>query len=153
MGNRSFFILCILALGLACNKQTTDVVEQKAPKPGIYFFEDQYFVDMVDLAKRENKKVFVDFEADWCLPCKVMEEEIYSDAKVGDYFNRHFINFKVDIESEKGANIASVFNVYALPTLVFVDNNGSTIKRIEGSISYSELLASAEEVLADQVVE
>mgnify|MGYP000857323607 CR=1 FL=1 len=48
--------------------------------------------EILELAKKEDKPIFVDCYAVWCGPCKVMDAEVFTQPQVGDYFNSNFIN-------------------------------------------------------------
>ena len=50
-------------------------------------------------ARQENKFIFVDCYATWCTPCKMMDRDIYSSEKVGDYMNSNFISIKIQIDT------------------------------------------------------
>jgi thiol:disulfide interchange protein DsbD len=45
-----------------------------------------FSLDGLEASLRENKTVFIDFTADWCLTCKVNEKAVMSDEEVADKF-------------------------------------------------------------------
>ena len=47
-------------------------------------------------ARLEDKPVLVDVGASWCHWCHVMDKESYSDPKIAEIINKHFIPIKVD---------------------------------------------------------
>lgn len=66
-----------------------------------------------------DKPCLIDFYADWCQPCKMVApilEELSKeyDGKVDIY--------KVDTEAEQ--ELASIFGVQSIPSLLFVPNEG-----------------------------
>ena len=80
-------------------------------------------------AVRVNKPMFLDFWADWCAPCKVMEKDLYSNeafAKAADRFVLVRINF------DKKTALARQYNVEGLPTVVFTDSYGGEFIRHRG---------------------
>lgn len=61
----------------------------------------------------------IDFYADWCGPCKMVAPILQDIAK--DYAGK-LIVYKVDTESEQ--ELASVFGISSIPTLLFVPKEG-----------------------------
>ena len=93
---------------------------------GIKFFHGTY-KELLKEAKKQNKKIFIDFYTKWCGPCKVMAKNEFTKEEVGDFFNKHFISYKVDAEVGEGPELAKLFGVKGYPTLVFVDANGKPL--------------------------
>lgn len=106
-------------------------------------FSKLSYSDALKKAKNEKKIVFVDAYADWCGPCKMMERNTFSNAEVADYFNSHFINLKMDVETAEGNAIAEDFGVTALPTLLFIGSDGKAIKKTIGYMDAERLLTEA----------
>ena len=81
---------------------------------------------------QSEKRVLVDFNAEWCGPCKMMKpvlEEISTsnnDIKI--------VSINVDDEDE----LASKYNISSIPCLVLIEN-GEEINRSIGLISRSDL--------------
>lgn len=105
----------------------------------IHFEQSEMLMPVLEKAKQEGKMVFVDFYADWCLPCKLMEEDVFTDPEIGKLFNENFLNMHVDGESGAGSNLVSIFEVKVYPTLLFLDADGKVIVRKEGAAFHSEL--------------
>lgn len=97
--------------------------------------------EILSRAKAENQIVFVDAYAEWCGPCKMMARNVFTTAEVGDYYNRNFLNVKIDMEKGEGPAIANRYNVSAYPTFLFVDGNGNLVHRGIGSQSASDFIA------------
>ncbi len=98
-------------------------------------------------AKETEKLIFLDIYTDWCMPCKMMDENIFSDKKLGEYYNEQFISMKVNAEKGKGIDIANKYRVQAYPTLLFLDSKGKVIVTKMGSASRREMYELAEEAL------
>lgn len=82
---------------------------------------------------QSDKKVLVDFYADWCGPCKMLSPIIDEAAK--EYEGAKFVKLNIDEEQY----LAIKYNVMSIPTLV-VFNNGQEIKRSVGLIGKEEIL-------------
>ncbi len=95
-------------------------------------------------AKKENKIIFVDGYASWCGPCKRLAKKIFPLEEVGQYFNQHFINLKLDMEKEEARSFRKTHPVHAYPTLFFISPDGKTIHKIRGAPRTADaLLAQA----------
>ena len=51
-------------------------------------------------AKQNPKLIFVDLYADWCVPCRIMEANVYSDPTVASVLNSRFYAVKLNAESQ-----------------------------------------------------
>ena len=81
---------------------------------------------------KSNKKVLVDFNADWCGPCKMMKPILEEMIKDND--NIKIASVNIDDEDE----LAEKYNVFSIPCLVLF-KKGKEIKRNVGLISKDEL--------------
>lgn len=91
-------------------------------------------------AKKENKKVFVDVYATWCGPCKRMAATAFMNEEVGRFHNEHFINVKIDGEKGDGPAIMEKYGVYAFPTLLYINADGTLFRKMVGMMSEQDLL-------------
>ena len=99
---------------------------------------------VLDKAVQKKQMVFVDMYTTWCLPCKVMDEEVYNYKPMGDYLNEHFVNYKVDAEKGEGSDLHFLFSVRAFPTLLWLDTKGREVHKVEGSLSVQSLMQECE---------
>ena len=107
---------------------------------GIQFFEGTWKEAMAK-AKAEDKLLFVDAFAKWCGPCKAMAKNVFTQEKVGEYFNSNFINLKLDMEEADGVTFGHKYPVSAYPTLFFIDGDGKVVKNIKGGQQPDGLIA------------
>ena len=82
-----------------------------------------------------EKKVLVDFYADWCGPCKMMSPVVDEIAK--DYSEK----LKVcKLNVDEAGDIAGEYGVMSIPTLIFFEN-GKVVDTVVGLTSRSELVS------------
>lgn len=105
---------------------------------------DQTLFDrLLAQASAQQKPVLLDFYADWCAACLQLDALTFSDDKVKKALT-NFMVIKIDSSrsSDYLVSIQNRFNVTGLPTIVFIDQNGSpiTTTRILGFLSADSLL-------------
>lgn len=122
---------------------------------GISFEKDLSWEQVKAKAKAENKSIFLDVMATWCGPCKTMEKTVFSDEKVGAYFNDKFISVKVqtdqtpdDSEFVKkwyadARQINQAYSIRVLPSFVFLTPNGDLAYQVAGSRNANALIEIA----------
>ncbi len=111
----------------------------------------------VERAKVEGKPVLVDFYADWCAPCRVMERRTFRDPRVVERL-AEVVPVRVDAEESQprggvaGAEIADRYRVRGFPTLVLLDPAGPEIARHTGYMDAEQFLRWLERALAGRAV-
>jgi len=65
---------------------------------------------------------------------------VFTEDKVGEYFNSHFINLKVDMEKGEGPALAKKYQVKAFPTFLFVNGKGDVVHQWAGAMSADDFL-------------
>jgi thiol-disulfide isomerase/thioredoxin len=113
---------------------------------GIEFFQGSW-KDALAKAKSEDKLLFVDAFAKWCGPCKAMAKNVFTQQKVGDFYNANFINLKLDMEETDGVTFGHKYPVAAYPTLFFLDGDGKVIKKVTGGQQPDGLIMQGEDAL------
>lgn len=66
-----------------------------------------------------NLPAIVDFYANWCGPCKLIEPVL---EELSTIYEGKLIIYKVDTEAEQ--ELSSVFGIQSIPTLLFIPVNG-----------------------------
>lgn len=114
---------------------------------GIKFFHGTLAEAQAEAAK-EGKLVFVDAYTVWCGPCKWMAANTFPNNKVGEFFNKHFVSLKLDMEKGEGPSIGRKYRVMAYPTLLFMDGSGKVVHRAMGAKGPDQFLELAKKIQA-----
>ncbi|AYM99834.1 thioredoxin family protein [Chryseobacterium aahli] len=109
-------------------------------------FQDLPFKDLVAKAKEENKLVFIDAYAAWCGPCKMMEKNVFNKKSVGDFYNKNFVNARIDMEKGEGREVAQKFGVRSYPTYLFLNGDGELVSQNYGYMEEGIFLAMAQDI-------
>ena len=113
----------------------------------------------MSLSDLKGKKVFLNFWATWCPPCKAEMPEIeklYQETKDSDlvivaveigeplstvksFIDSNKYNFKVLLDSDQ--SVASKYNIASIPTSYFIDADGNIISKNMGGMNIDQMKA------------
>jgi thioredoxin-related protein len=101
-------------------------------------------------AKQTGKKVLLDIYTDWCVWCKRLDQNVYSDPAVASYMTKYFVPVKLNAESDAkvhykdstytSAAFAQGLGVTGYPTILFLDTKGDPIDRLGGYVEAPKFL-------------
>lgn len=104
----------------------------RAQDSGIRFFHGTWD-EAIALAKKEKKKLFVDFYTEWCGPCLNMSLTVFVLPQVGEVYNKNFVCLKIDAEKGEGRELAKRYGVNSYPTYIFVNPKNQEVIHRSGS--------------------
>ena len=80
-----------------------------------------------------DKPVMMDFYADWCVACKELDEYTWNDPAVVS-LSEQFLTLKMDftVRDDWEKEMRARFEVFGMPTVIFLAPDGSEIDRFVG---------------------
>ena len=114
----------------------------------------------LSLSDLKGKKVFINFWATWCPPCKAEMpeiEKIYQETKNSDlvivaieigeplstvkpFINNNKYNFKVLLDLDQ--SVATKYGISAIPTSYFINKSGNIVSKNVGAMDIDQMKAS-----------
>jgi thioredoxin-related protein len=136
------------------------LVTLTAHAQGINFERDLSWTEVQAKAKASGKAIFVDCYTTWCGPCKQMDKDVFPKKETGDFFNRHFISFKLQMDKTP-ADVPAIkkqyadaewfernYQITAYPCYLFFDSNGKLIHQAGGGgLKVADFIAIGQEAL------
>jgi thiol-disulfide isomerase/thioredoxin len=93
--------------------------------------------EAIAVAQQTNQPIMIDFWADWCGPCKIMDAEVYSDPALVAAFREKMIGARIHFDLQP--EMARKFEVPALPYLVFTSSNGTELLSHRGLLEAKDM--------------
>ena len=113
-------VLTLIMLGILILSARMMVVESQVN--WLYNYDEG-----LSKARTESKIVLLYFHADWCSWCKKLNQETFSNQSIASYLNEKLILIKIDVE--KNISLSETYEVYDIPTVVFLSVNGTEVGR------------------------
>ncbi|MCL4550365.1 MAG: protein-disulfide reductase DsbD [Bacteroidetes bacterium] len=97
---------------------------------------------------KNHERMIVDFYADWCIPCKELDANTFSDRRVVE-ISQKFTPYKVDMTktlSDETEQLRNEFNIIGMPTVLIIDSNGKEVHRLTGFVDADEFYKMVNEI-------
>ncbi len=110
--------------------------------------------EALELAEKQQKKIFIDMYTDWCSWCKKMDAATFQKPDIAKYINEHFIPVKFNAEQRSeieyqgqvfkyanygrrgyhqlAAELSKSLGRLSYPTIIFLDEKQNVIQPIPG---------------------
>lgn len=154
-------VALVMLVGAGCSKdqqEITATVKADAPASaetaewqelGAADRVDERVQQLLADAKKRQQPVFIDFGADWCVPCKEMEKTVLPDPRVKGALGR-FVKVKVDTTADTDAmrTVQQRYSVTSMPTFLFFGPGGALLDdlRVTQKVDAATLIARLEKV-------
>lgn len=132
---------------------TQAVIAFAGGKPNMHWMPES--ASAWDEATERAHPVLVEVWADWCPPCRRMDQEVWNQPKIIEAANK-FVQISVDASRRDKTRIGGIslgkygaYTVKVLPTIMVLDPWGETLAVYEGFAYPAELLAWLGQIPAD----
>ncbi len=140
-----FFLICMVVLGvLTYQYWDGQKGEAFAQTNGILIAKQssaiawEGFSDGMAKGKQSDKPILLYFHADWCTYCKKLKKTTFKNKAVLNYLAQNFVSISVD--SDKNKKLSNQWHVTGLPTLWFLEPDGSKISKIPGYVNADQFI-------------
>lgn len=115
---------------------TNSKVEAQDYQPGEWLVN---YSQALELAEEYKKPILINFTgSDWCIWCKRLSKEVFSEKDFIDYARENLILLKLDFpksiqqsseEKRQNESLANQFGIQGFPTILILDSKGKEIAR------------------------
>lgn len=133
----SFFLCLIFLCSIRVFAQETEIR-----------FLDGTLEDARKQSAKAGKVLFIDCMGYNCGACRMMELKVFTDPEVAAFFNEHFINYKLNMNEPEGLAFGKTCEIAALPTLIFMDEQGRILYKELGARKAKEFVELGRKALA-----
>lgn len=111
-------------------------------------WQHQDFARHQEHARREQRPMLVDFTANWCMACKELDRETFSQPDVSNEAGR-FLAVKVDASVDDDPDVVATMtalSVKGLPTVILFDSQGREVRRFTDFVKADVMLEALRSV-------
>ena len=102
--------------------------------------------DSLHRADSNSQLVFMEFTADWCVFCKKMEKNTFTNDEVTQRISSNFVAVKVDADQNK--DLVKDLGIKGLPAILIVSPDLKVIERISGFQTPEALITKLDAITA-----
>ena len=101
-----------------------------------------YKPEIAPVSLSGSKGMIIDFYADWCIPCKELDANTFSDERVIALAN-NFVTIKADMTKSLSPDVEALrnkYNIVGVPTVLIINDKGKEVQRLTGFVNADEFI-------------
>jgi len=110
-------------------------------------FEAEGLEQALARAADENKFVMVEAFTKSCGWCKWMDKNVFNDERTGNFYNKHFVNYKLDMDSDAGKELGADLGISGYPSFVVYSSEGDIVKIAAGAMESPDFIMFGEKAM------
>ncbi|MEI0565863.1 protein-disulfide reductase DsbD family protein [Brachyspira pulli] len=126
-----FVSVVIISIALGC---TYGFIKQKNEVSNHITYSEA-----LELSKKNNKPILIDFSAVWCANCYELKEKVFVNEELKKFIDDNLIFTEVDVDKYK--NISDEYNVKWLPWIIIIDSNKNILYTKNSFSSFDDKMA------------
>ena len=109
----------------------------------------------IESIKGTDKLVMIDLWAEWCGNCLELDKVTWNDPEVVEFSKENFIPVKLDFTkknsefSKKYINQYKEYGATNIPLILFIDENGEVVKKIQGLVEGERMLKKMKSIVKE----
>ncbi len=136
------FITLTVAVFLLCSANS-----YKSENSQLIQFFDGTFDQVMNLAHKESRCVFVHTTSRHCSSCTSLAQQLFRDNQVANYYNSNFINYKLDLDDLRYDNFARIHELGHHPVMLYLNPKGHIVKKESGITNVGDFIQAGDYVI------
>lgn len=130
---------------LAAGKKALERAEVKRSNSRFIRFDDMGLQEAFEKARQEEKLLFVMAYTDDSQACLMMDKDVFNLDKVAVFYNKSFINLRINFGRER--DLVEKYGVSVYPSFLFLNGNGKRVYQAAGYMEADSFVDLGKEAL------
>jgi len=139
-------IQTIQETGYSAQLVTTSNPQETTPRPPVPT-DLEPLASALREAEQKHKPLLIEFRANWCTPCKRMEQETFRDPTVVDLLSLYVV---LTIDTDEHIELAEAFGIVGIPDIRLQSLNGQRHKQLQGFQTANAIIPELQMFLDNQ---
>ena len=127
---------------------SSEAYESKLASSGLKWYTS--FNEAKKKSALKGGNILIYFSAEWCVPCHVMEKEMFPTKEFKDLIEKHkliLLNIDMTKPTKESNRIAVQYELEGLPVIIFTDAEGIEMDRLVGFRNTIHTIQQIEKIL------